>query len=70
MMKVGKVHHRLAYLAAAASAVSVILAIISRFIGATIVITRDSYMSFAIVAILFAVYFLVEGAVYTAKKAK
>ncbi len=69
-MKVGKIHHRLAYLAAAASALSVLLAIISRFIDQTIVITQDSYMTFATVAILFAVYFLVEGAVYSAKKAK
>ncbi|MBI3041162.1 MAG: hypothetical protein HYY80_05910 [Chloroflexi bacterium] len=67
-MKVGAVHHRLAYLAAALSALSVILAIISRFTGATIVITQNSYMTFATVAILFAIYFLVEGAVYAAKK--
>ena len=67
-MKVGTIHHRLAYLAAAASALSVILAIISRLTGATIVITQGSYMLFATVAILFAIYFLVEGAVYAAKK--
>lgn len=69
-MKVGKIHHILAYAAAAASALSVILAIISRFTGETIVITQNSYMNFATVAILFAVYFLIEGAIYTAKKAK
>jgi len=67
-MKVGTTHHTLAYLAAAAAAVSVILAIISRFTGQVIVITQGSYMMFATVAILFAIYFLVEGAVYSAKK--
>ncbi|MFC2010752.1 hypothetical protein ACFLUR_00460 [Chloroflexota bacterium] len=70
MMKVGTIHHRLAYLAAAASALSVILAVISRLTGANIVITQGSYMLFATVAILFAIYFLVEGAVYAANKAK
>jgi len=69
-MKVGTTHHILAYLAAAAAAVSVILAIISRFTGQVIIITQGSYMMFATVAILFAIYFLVEGAVYSAKKAE
>ncbi|MFC1977361.1 hypothetical protein ACFLWS_03740 [Chloroflexota bacterium] len=68
MMKVGTMHHRLAYVAAVASALSVLLAIISRLIGATIVITQGSYMNFATVTILFAIYFLVEGAVYAANK--
>jgi len=67
-MKVGTMHHILAYLAAAAAAVSVLLAIISRFTGQVIVITQTSYMMFATVAILFAIYFLVEGAVCSAKK--
>ena len=67
-MKVGKVHHRLAYLAAAAAALSVLLAIISRLIGATIVVTQGSYMNLATVAILFAIYFLVEGVVNAANK--
>ena len=70
MMKVGNIHHNLAYLAAAASALSVVLAVISRLTGATIVVTQSAYMTFATVAILFAIYFLVEGAVYAAKKAK
>ena len=70
MMKVCKVHHILAYLAAAVSAVSVILAGISRLIGQTVGLSQGSYMLLATVAILFAVYFLVEGAVYSAKKAK
>ena len=69
-MKVGKTHHILAYLAAGVSAVSVILAAISRLIGQTLGITQSSYMTLAIVAILFAIYFLVEGAVCSAKKAK
>ena len=70
MMKVGTAHHVLAYIAAVVSAVSVILAVISRFIGQTLVITQGSYMIFAIIAILFAIYFLFEGAVSYAKKAK
>jgi len=69
-MKVGKIHHYLAYAAAAVAALSVILAGISRLAGATIVITQGSYMTFATVAILFAIFFLVEGAVCAAKKAK
>ncbi len=67
-MKVGTTHHILAYLAAAAAAVSLILAIISRLVGQVIIVTQGSYMMFATVAILFAIYFLVEGAVYSAKK--
>ena len=67
-MKVGTIHHRLAYLAAAASALSVILAGISKLAGAIIWITATSYITIATVAILFAIYFLVEGAVYAAKK--
>ena len=61
-MKIGTMHHRLAYAAAAVSALSVILAGISRLTGATIVIRIDSYMTLATVAILFAIYFLIEGA--------
>ena len=67
-MNVGTMHYILAYLAAAAAAGSVLLAIISRFTGQVIVITQGSYMMFATVAILFAIYFLVEGAVCSAKK--
>jgi len=70
MMKVGTAHHILAYIAAAVAAVSVILAGISRLIMQTLGITTSSYMSLATVALLFAIYFLVEGAVYYAKKAK
>ena len=69
-MKVGKAHHILAYLAAVVSALSVILAIISKLLGQTLMFTQGSYMSFATVAILFAIYFLFEGAVSYAKKGK
>ena len=69
-MKVGTTHHILAYLAAAVAAVSVILAGIAKLIGQNLGITTASYMALATVAILFAIYFLVEGAVYSAKKAK
>ena len=67
-MNVGTTHHILAYLAAAAAAVSVILAAISRLAGQVIVIEQGSYMMLATIAILFAIYFLVEGAVYFAKR--
>ena len=70
MMKVGKAHHILAYVAAGVSVVSVILAAISRLVGQSLGLQIDSYMTLATVAILFAIYFLVEGAVYYAKKAK
>ena len=70
MIKVGTTHHILAYLAAAVAVVSVILAGISRLIMQTLGIGIGSYMTLATVAILFAIYFLVEGAVYCAKKAK
>jgi len=67
-MNVGTMHHILAYLAAAAAAVSVLLAAISRLAGQVIVIQQGSYMMLATLAILFAIYFLVEGAVYSAKR--
>ena len=70
MMKVGNIHHYLAYAAAAVSVVSVILAGISRLMQQNLMMTATSYMSLATVAILFAIYFLVEGAVYAAKKGK
>ena len=68
MMWVDKNRHTLARLAAALSALSVLLAIISRFTGATIVVTQNSYMNFATVAILFAIYFRVGGLAESEKK--
>ena len=70
MMKVGTAHHILAYIAAAVAAVSVILAGISKLIGQPLGLMISSYMEIATVAVLFALYFLVEGAVYYAKKAE
>ena len=67
-MKVGKRRQLVARLAAAASALAVLLAIISRFIGVTIVITQTSFMSFAVVAILFAIYLTVDGWVDATRK--
>ncbi len=69
-MKVGTVHHRLAYAAAAVAVLSVIFAGIAWLAGTILGIAATSYMTIATVAILFAIYFLVEGAVYAAKKAK
>jgi len=60
----------LARLAAAASALSVLLAIISRLTGTIIVVTQTSYMSFATVAIIFAVYFVVDGWADASRKAR
>ena len=61
MMWVDKNRHMLARLAASLSALSVLLAIIARFMSTTIVVSTAAYMSFAIVAILFAIYFRIGG---------
>jgi len=68
MMKVEKIHQGLAYAAAAVSLVSVILAGICRLMVRSLGMTTNSYMSLATVAILFAIYFLIQGAVWAAKK--
>lgn len=68
MMKIGTTHHILARLAAVAAVASVILAGISRLMGQSLGITVGSYMALATVAILFAIYFVVEGWADTAKK--
>jgi hypothetical protein len=57
MQWIDKNRHTLARLALALSALSVLMALIARIVGRTIVITTNSYMSFAIVVILFAIYF-------------
>ncbi len=69
-MKIGTTHHLLARLAAVAAAVSVILALIAKLVGQTLWITTSGYMALATVALLFAIYFCVEGWVDAAKKAK
>ena len=56
-----KQRHMMARVAASLSGLSVLLAIISRLANTTIVVTQGSYMSFAIVVILFAIYFRVGG---------
>lgn len=68
MMKIGTVHHRLAYLAAGASALSVLLAGIAKLAGSILGLSPTSYTTLATVGILFAIYFLIEGVVYAAKK--
>ena len=70
MFNVGTTHHILAYVAAAVAAVSVILAGISRLIGQELALSIGGYMTLATVAIIFAIYFLIEGAAYYAKKGK
>ena len=68
MMWMDKNRHMIARLAAALSALSVLMAIISRLVGKTIVVTQGSYMSFAIVAILFGIYFRIGGMADAQKK--
>ncbi len=70
MINIGTKHHLLGQLAAAVAVVSLILSVISRIIGQNLGLAQGSYMSLATVAIIFALYFLVEGAVYAAKKAE
>ncbi len=67
-MKIGTAHHRLAYLAAAVAALSVIFAAIAQFAGLILGVSAGSYLTLATVAILFALYFLVEGVISAAKK--
>ncbi len=67
-MKVGKVHHILAYIAAAVALLSVILAGISRLAGQPVGLQIVSYMNLATVSLLFAIYFLIEGAFYAKKE--
>lgn len=67
-MKVGTTHRVLAYIAGAVSLASVILAGVSRLMMQNLGITVNSYMALATVAILFAIFFLVEGAVHSTKK--
>ena len=61
MMDMGNKRHMMARLAALLAALSVLLAIISKLTGSNIVVTQSSYMSFATVAILFAIYFRLGG---------
>lgn len=67
-MKVEKISQCLAYAAAAVSLVSVILAGVCRLMTQNLGLTATSYMSLATVAIVFAIYFLLQGAVCAAKK--
>jgi hypothetical protein len=53
--------HTFARIAMGLSALAVLIAIISRFTMMTIVITQDSLMLFAIVSILFGIYFRIGG---------
>ena len=68
MLKVGTVHHILAYLAAALALVSMALAGISKLIDQPILFSRYGFVDIATVSIIFAIYFLLEGAVFSAKK--
>ncbi len=70
MVEIGTKHHLLARLAAVIAVVSVILAGIARLVGGTLGFQVTSYMTIATVAILFAIYFVVDGWADAAKKAK
>ena len=67
-MKIGTVHHRLTYAAAAAAVLSVIFAAIAQLAGSILGIAAGSYLTLTTVAILFALYFLFEGVISVAKK--
>ena len=68
MMWVDKNRHMLARLAASVSALAVLMDIIAKFVGGNIVFATNSYMSFATIAILFAVYFRLGGLADSEKK--
>ncbi len=68
--KISTIHHILSRLAAAVAVISVILAGISKLIAQTLWITDHGYMTVAMVALLFAIYFVVEGWADAAKEAK
>ncbi len=70
MGKIDRTHHILARLGAIVAAVSVILALISKLIAQTLWVTAGGYMTIAMVALLFAIYFVVEGWADAAKEAK
>ncbi len=61
MNKIGTLHHILARLAAGVAAVSVILALVARLMEHKLWLEDNSYLTVATVALLFAIYFLVEG---------
>ena len=61
MNKVGTIHHILARLGAGVAAVSVILALISKLTEQRLWLEDSSYLTVATVALLFAIYFVVEG---------
>ena len=61
MMDMGNKRHMMARLAAAVSGLSVILAGISRLVGHSLGLEISGYMTFATVAILFAIYFRIGG---------
>ena len=67
-MKVSAAHRILAYMAAVVAVASIILAGVSRLIMQNVGLQIDSYMVIAAVALLFAIYFLVEGAAQSASK--
>jgi len=70
MNKIGMVHHVLAYIAAVVAVVSMVLAGVSRLMGQNLGLQIESYMALATVALLFAIYFLVDGLVRAAKRAE
>ena len=69
-MKVSTKHRILAYISAAIAVISVVLALVSRLVMQTVGFKIESYMAVATVALLFAIYFLLEGAVHHTKKSE
>ena len=69
-MKIERTHQMLAYIAAGASVLFIILAGISKLAGQIVGLMASSYMTLAMLAILFAIYFLLQGVIYAAMKGK
>ncbi|MFC2058756.1 hypothetical protein ACFLTS_03820 [Chloroflexota bacterium] len=68
MPKIGDVYHWLSRLAAAVAAVFVLIALIGAAADNTIWIGHLSWLTAAGVALLFAIYFVVDAAAIAAKK--
>jgi len=70
MVKTGTKRRILARIAAAVAAISVLLAATSWLIGRGLLISTTGYFSIATVALLFAIYCVVDGWADAAKKDK
>ena len=60
MLNMGTIQRILTYAAVAVAFVSVILAGLSRLLGQTLGLQQGSYMTLAIIAVLFAIFFAIN----------